>query len=138
MPYIGTWLRAFDFLGRSTRAEYWTFYLINLVIAWVAAFLVGEWVYLFVLLALVPLLAVTVRRHRDALGSGFWIFLAFIPFVGALIVFIILPLIPSRPLLHAYPEDWHTYSGTGTAVDRTQSWGSDSAGTGGNDPWDQR
>lgn len=136
-PYIGAWMRTFDFVGRSSRTEYWTFYLINVAITAAAVLIFRESLgsgiaTVPILVVFLPTLAVTVRRLRDGLGSGAWFFLAFIPFVGPLVVFWILPLLPSRPI----PVEHAGYE-PGSGVDRTQSWGNDSAG-GGDDPWNQR
>lgn len=101
--YFTAWRRAFDFLGDSTRTEYWTFTLINIVIGLVLGlgFVAtggdaGGVGLLFVLLAgvfflaqIIPGISVTIRRVRDATGTGLWTLLIFVPLVGGLIILVI-------------------------------------------------
>lgn len=151
LPYFGTWLNGLDFHGLSTRREYWTFLLGNIA-AVVGSILValaferltpeagnfvglviGVPVTVLVLFSFYPGVSLTVRRMRDAMGSG-WVYLVvFVPFVGFLLVYLVFPLLPSRPAPLAYTDD--QWSDPGSAVGRAQSWGSDSDGQ---DPWDQR
>jgi len=88
---IRTCLRKYaTFSGRARRSEFWWFHLFYglcftgstlLVIALNSA------IPMILILALVlPELAVTVRRLHDSGRSGGWIFLALIPYVGALFV----------------------------------------------------
>lgn len=92
-----------DFSGRARRKEYWGYVLFAALIQWamlaVAALSFGaESVGFYVVYALIalafilPALSVTVRRLHDLGKSGWWIFIAFIPFVGsiALLVFMCL------------------------------------------------
>lgn len=150
VTYVGTWLNGLDFKGLATRGEYWSFLLLNFAIlvgAAVVAYVIEELVsealvgvvmvpaaFLFAMSWLTGL-SLTVRRVRDSMGSGSAFFVAFIPIIGPLLVYIVFPLIPSRPLLVAQADDWR--SDQRYAVDRSQSWGSDSAGAS-NDPWDRR
>jgi len=63
------------FSGGASRPEYWWFFLFYLVVAILLALTrLRPLVYLWYLVALLPLLAVTVRRHHDAGRSGWWIF----------------------------------------------------------------
>lgn len=87
------------FEGRARRKEYWMFTLFNLIIFAVLYALAQSASIFLVLYSLyglavfLPSLAVSVRRLHDTGRSGFWLFLAFIPIVGAiiLIVFMALP-----------------------------------------------
>lgn len=117
---VSTCLKKYaDFTGRASRAEYW----------WFALFLWGIQValYLFIrltvqdfdfadlrnaliglllmvvvmLLLLLPSLAVAVRRLHDTGRSGAWIFVAVIPFVGALVLLVFL-LSPGSPAPNQY------------------------------------
>ena len=90
---------AFD--GRARRKEYWTFFLVNFIIAVVMGFMAGIlwsilglvvnialWVY--ALAIIVPSIAVAVRRLHDTGRSGWWVLIGFIPIIGlVLIVFLI-------------------------------------------------
>ena len=74
------------FSGRSTRAEYWWFFLFN-VLVWVAAgtidtaiFGVGQNVIstLVMLALLIPNIALAVRRSHDIGKSGWWVLWQFL------------------------------------------------------------
>lgn len=79
-----------DFSGRARRQEYWMFTLFQVAVVIVLAIidfaletyplLVG----IYVLGTLLPNLAVTVRRLHDLGKSGWWYFIAFVPFVGGI------------------------------------------------------
>ena len=91
-----------NFNGRARRKEYWMFTLFFLLFALLAGFVigilsaVGETVAMIAIILavvwylahLVPSLAVTVRRLHDTGKSGWFYLLAFIPYIGGLIIFI--------------------------------------------------
>ena len=102
--YFDAWRKYFDFLGVATRSEYWSFTLINIVISVPLSLLAGSteqdilaWArsgfsleasiipliayYGFILANLIPTVSLTVRRVRDATGSGWFVFLI-IPILG--------------------------------------------------------
>ena len=56
-----------DFGGRATRAEYWWWVLLVVLVGWVP--LIGT---LFTLVTFIPSLAVTSRRLHDVGRSGWW------------------------------------------------------------------
>jgi uncharacterized membrane protein YhaH (DUF805 family) len=86
------------FSGRARRKEYWMFTLIYILIAIVLGFLdsmLGGAGILGILLAIglfVPSLAVTVRRLHDTDRSGWWVLIAFVPFVGWLVLLVFMVL----------------------------------------------
>ena len=103
-----------DFTGRSTRSEYWWIWLTNMILLiplysayFNAIFSEGEEgaflalgglaiVYMIFGLALIlPMLALTVRRLRDAGFHWALIFVPFIPMVGG-IAFLVLLAMPSK------------------------------------------
>ena len=110
--YKKFWKGYVDFEGRSTRSDYWFAYLANMLT--VVAFYVLLAVFggiagatdssflavisLILLLiffaygiaACLPGIAVTVRRLRDAGYNWPYIFVAFIPFVGGIILIVLL------------------------------------------------
>jgi uncharacterized membrane protein YhaH (DUF805 family) len=100
------------FSGRARRKEFWMFALIHLVIAivLVVAASVAEidalmYVYFIYLLATtIPTLAVTVRRLHDSGKSGWWYFIALVPFIGS---FWLLALVAQagQPQANAYGPD---------------------------------
>jgi uncharacterized membrane protein YhaH (DUF805 family) len=81
------------FSGRARRSEYWWFVLFNLllsIVAWVLDAAVGTPIFAALVTAglLLPGLAVTVRRLHDRGRSGFWVFIALVPFVGAVVLLV--------------------------------------------------
>ena len=119
--YKKFWKGYVDFEGRSTRSDYWFAYLANMLT--VVAFYVLLAVFggiagatdssflavisLILLLiffaygiaACLPGIAVTVRRLRDAGYNWPYIFVAFIPFVGGIILIVLL----CKPAKVEYP-----------------------------------
>lgn len=71
------------YTGRSSRSEYWWFYLFELLIG-IPTFGIGLLVCLF------PALSLTIRRLHDSGRSGWNYLWCFVPIVGGLIVFIML------------------------------------------------
>jgi len=88
------------FSGRARRKEYWFFVLFNAIFAIAAMILdnilglaiedvgYGPFYILYALATIVPGVAVSVRRLHDIGKSGWYILLAFIPCVGAIILLI--------------------------------------------------
>lgn len=91
-----------QFGGRARRSEYWWFVLFSILVGIVAAILdvalgtdssssawsaglVGTLVNLALLL---PSLAVGVRRLHDTNRSGWWLLIALIPLVGAIVLIV--------------------------------------------------
>ena len=93
------------FSGRARRKEYWMFVLYNALISAaisiVAGMLFRESIRdvvsgLYTLFALIPCLAVAIRRLHDTGRSGWWMLLALIPILGA-IVLLIFMVLDSQP-----------------------------------------
>ena len=112
--FILAWQRATDFSGRSRRKEYWYFTLFNAIIMiFLALFAVAFsedrkpatfpffMMFTYGLVLFVPSLAITIRRLHDIGKSGWWYFIAFVPFVGGIILFVF-TLLDSQP----YPNEW--------------------------------
>jgi uncharacterized membrane protein YhaH (DUF805 family) len=89
------------FSGRARRKEYWMFVLFNLIFYW-ALFLIEKIVgispgssysilaTIYSLAVLVPGLAVAVRRLHDTNRNGWWLLIALVPIVGAIILLVFL------------------------------------------------
>ncbi|ATQ42530.1 DUF805 domain-containing protein [Caulobacter mirabilis] len=93
-----------DFQGRARRSEYWFFWLFQAVVSFLlcivamivaggdpqsgAATAVYGLLGLFCLALLIPSLAVAFRRLHDTNRSAWWLFIALVPFVGGLVLFI--------------------------------------------------
>src|ERR671936_236786 len=100
------------FDGRATRPEYWWFLLFTFVVT-VGVYLLGLLLYaaarsnvvfglvglvvvVFLIGSFIPSLAVGVRRLHDTDRSGWWYLISFIPYIGGIILLILLAL-PGTP-----------------------------------------
>lgn len=115
MNYYSICLSRFaGFSGRARRREYWTFVLVNCLIALLLLTLglaFGEdspasniMVTIFYLIMLVPNLSVSVRRLHDIGKSGWYMFLSLIPLIGGLIL-LIWSLMDSEPGENQYGKN---------------------------------
>jgi uncharacterized membrane protein YhaH (DUF805 family) len=85
-----------NFTGRARRKEYWMFTLFHILIllALILTFAATESsifmiiYYIYILIALVPTLAVAVRRLHDIGKSGWFYLLVFIPLVGPILMLV--------------------------------------------------
>ena len=88
------------FSGRARRKEYWMFYLVTLLIT-IGLVIVdsvtgtinaltgwGLLSGLYTLAVLLPSIAVSVRRLHDRDKSGWWLLIAFIPLIGAIVLLV--------------------------------------------------
>ena len=112
--FLLAWQRASDFSGRSRRKEYWYFQLFNAIVVMFlmlfaiafsdqgkpAMFPFGLMMAYGVIL-FVPALAVTIRRLHDIGKSGWWYFIAFVPLIGGIILFVF-TVLDSEP----YTNPW--------------------------------
>lgn len=107
-----------DFSGRSCRREYWMFTLLNVIVIFALALIVslgmglgsiagdvglaifagiGGLVFgIYGLAVIVPSIAVQVRRFHDQDKSGWFVLLAFIPYLGGLILLVFMLLEGTR------------------------------------------
>ena len=88
------------FSGRARRKEYWYFVLFNFLIALALAAAIGvlgallhtqalsALNVLYSLAVFIPTFAVTVRRLHDTDHSGWWLLIALIPLIGAIVLFV--------------------------------------------------
>lgn len=98
-----------NFKGRARRQEYWMFAFINLMIAVLLSivdtvvFSAGNFIFssLYMLIVLIPGIAVAVRRLHDTSRSGWWMLLAVIPVIGVLAL-IIMMCVDSTPAPNQY------------------------------------
>ncbi len=82
-----------NFTGRACRSEYWywiLFAVIGAIVARIIDYVIGAPIVytIFGLAVLLPNIAIGVRRLHDTDRSGWWLFLSFIPLVGAIILII--------------------------------------------------
>ena len=119
--YKKFWKGYVDFEGRSTRSDYWFVVLANFLLImalYIAAIIFAVAgrnqpgslpniiAYIFLILiilyafaTILPSLAIQVRRLRDAGYNWPYIFVAFIPFVGGIILIVLL----CKPTKVEYP-----------------------------------
>jgi len=85
-----------DFAGRATRQAYWMFVLVSIIISLgislVEAVVIGTTLVstLFSLAILVPSVAIAARRLHDIGMSGWWQLIVLIPFVGIIVLIVLL------------------------------------------------
>lgn len=100
------------FSGRARRAEYWWFFLFNLLASIVLSIIdnvtglisaggFGILGTIYALAVLIPGLAVLVRRLHDTNRSGWWVLIAFVPLIGA-IVLLVFAVLDSQPETNQY------------------------------------
>ncbi len=97
-------VKAFDFKTRSSRAEFWYFYLFTVIVGMVGIqvdqylslelirfelsrspnneFILGHFYTFTYFLFLIPSLSLYVRRLHDTDRSGWWLMIMLIPFIG--------------------------------------------------------
>jgi uncharacterized membrane protein YhaH (DUF805 family) len=94
--YTTAWQRAFDFTGRSSRPDFWWFYLANFIVIFLLNLLGLQnrffWgvANVYAVAQILPNLAVTVRRLRDAGKAWPWIFIGLIPILGTIWLIVLL------------------------------------------------
>ena len=92
--YLDMWKNYANFSGRTSVRGYWMAVLFNMIVTFVIGLVVSllhlpEIVTtIYSLAIMIPGLAITVRRLRDA-GQGWgWIFISFVPLVGVIILIV--------------------------------------------------
>ena len=100
--YLDMWKNYADFSGRTSVRGYWMAFLFNFLASLILAVLITiipQLTFLntlYALAILVPSLAICVRRLRDCGQHWGWLFIIFVPLVGAIILIVKLckPSIP--------------------------------------------
>jgi len=86
-----------DFSGRASRPEYWWFALFIFVGSLIVSMLSSVLGLVFAVATFLPSLSAAVRRLHDTERSGWWVLVAFVPFIGWIILLILLAQ-PSKNL----------------------------------------
>jgi uncharacterized membrane protein YhaH (DUF805 family) len=101
---VNWYLKAFKeyatFSGRARRKEYWYFVLFYIIGVMLMSFLdgilgsfsteagIGLFGGIFILVHILPSIAVSVRRLHDISRTGWWYLLIIIPLIGPLVLFV--------------------------------------------------
>ena len=107
------------FSGRARRKEFWFFVLFNIIISIVLAVIdgvtgsfsaeagMGLLGGIYTLAVLIPGIAVSVRRLHDTERSGWWLLIALVPLIGAivLLVFMVQDSKPGQNQYGANPKE---------------------------------
>ena len=107
------------FSGRARRKEYWFFVLFNIIISIALAVIdgvtgsfspeagMGLLGGIYTLAVLIPGIAVSVRRLHDTERSGWWLLIALVPLIGAivLLVFMVQDSKPGQNQYGANPKE---------------------------------
>ena len=94
------------FTGRARRKEYWILFLFQVLISFVIGLIEGitntnVLGMLFLLLTLLPSIALSVRRLHDIGKSGWWMLIGLIPLIGS-IVLLVFACLDSQPGENTY------------------------------------
>ena len=130
--YLKVLRNYFVFEGRARRKEYWMFILFNFLVS-VALIIVDSMLGTFnatlglglasgiySLVVLFPSLAVSVRRLHDRAKSGWWLLIAVIPFIGA-IVLLVWFLLEGDQGRNRYGDDPKRDTGRASSYGRTEA-----------------
>jgi uncharacterized membrane protein YhaH (DUF805 family) len=86
-----------DFDGRARRSEYWYYVLCNYIVIFLLAMIASAMsgygfilVGIYLLAIIVPSIAMVVRRLHDVGKSGAFYFIALIPIIGGIWLFVLL------------------------------------------------
>jgi uncharacterized membrane protein YhaH (DUF805 family) len=102
--YLGVLKKYAVFEGRARRKEYWFFHLFNFIVALVLVFMDvmtgtfnaetgwGLLSGLYTLAVFIPAISVLVRRLHDTDRSGWWFWIAVIPLIGWIWMFVLMVL----------------------------------------------
>ncbi len=98
--YLGVLKKYAVFSGRARRKEYWMFFLFNLIISIILLAIdkmtgsfsettgIGILESIYSLAVIIPSIAVAVRRLHDTDRSGWWLLIALIPLIGAIVLLV--------------------------------------------------
>ena len=83
------WTHTFDFSGRTRRTSYWGAVVVNFLVTFLLDFIpYANIVYMVV--SILPGIAISVRRLHDINWSGWWLLVALIPFGGIFVLVLLL------------------------------------------------
>jgi len=92
--YLGVLKKYAVFDGRARRKEYWMFVLFNIIVSVVLSIIEsvvgiqGVLSGLYALAVLLPAIGVSIRRLHDTNRSGWWLLIALVPLIGAIVLIV--------------------------------------------------
>ena len=92
------WKNFTNFNGRTNIPGYWWAFLANFIVSTVLGLIGLGTIYGYI--ALVPGLAMCIRRLNDAGKKWYWIFISFVPLAGVIILIVLL----CKPSVDTYIE----------------------------------
>lgn len=89
--YKDMWVNWKNFSGRTRRSAFWYAVLANMIVSWVLGFISGMLdltiiASLYVLAALIPSIALGIRRLHDTGRSGWWYLLGLLPIANIVLL----------------------------------------------------
>jgi len=93
--FIGAYKKYAEFNGRSSREEYWSFYIwYSFIVVFFALIdtAIGKEGFLsaiYILITILPSISITTRRLHDINKSGWWQLILLAPLLGWIIIFIL-------------------------------------------------
>jgi uncharacterized membrane protein YhaH (DUF805 family) len=102
--YLHCWRHYADADGRAGRPEFWYFTLFHALVLLSLVIIdnllglfgptvgIGVLSGIYMVAAAIPSICVGVRRLHDTNRSGWWVLLSILPYIGALILYILLAL----------------------------------------------
>ena len=99
--YLQAFKNYANFNGRARRKEYWMYILFFYLITFLMIFLdnllgitiedgLGPLTIVYILISIIPTLAVGIRRLHDIGKSGWWLLISWVPLIGGIWMFILL------------------------------------------------
>ena len=94
--YLNMWKNYANFSGRTSVRGYWMAFLFNMIASFALSLIASILPVLailgslYTLAALIPGIAITIRRLRDAGKNWAWIFIGLVPLVGVIILIVLL------------------------------------------------
>ena len=98
--------RYWDFPGRSSRSEYWLFFLWVFILGFIAGLVdrlalqsqgfIGPCTLFLTFAHMIPNLSLAFRRLHDTDRSAWWLLIGCIPLIGALVLFVFSVLAGTR------------------------------------------
>ena len=79
---------AFNFYDRTGRRDYWLAFLVNFIICAVLETFIPLIAILYGLVVFIPSTALGIRRLHDIGKSGWWLLIALVPVIGAIVIIV--------------------------------------------------